>query len=303
MALALGAVTGLLLPAVAGPARVAVNPVLGLLLYATFLGVPFSGLVAALRDGRFLLTLAVVNFLVVPVVVLALSRTVADDRALLVGVLLVLLCPCVDYVVVFAGLAGGSPRRLLAATPLLMLVQLLLLPLCLRLMAGRQAVSGIDARPLVQAFLLLVLLPLVAAGLTQLAASRLRAARALRELAPDAAVPLMMLTLAVVVASQVHAVGGRLGDLLRTVPVYVGFVVVMVLVGSLVTRWARLEARARRTVVLSGVTRNSLVVLPLAVALPRDHDLAPLAVVTQTLVELVLLVGLVHVLPRLVPER
>ena len=40
---------------------------------------------------------------------------VADEPALLFGVLLVLLTPCIDYVIVFSGLAGGASDRLLAA--------------------------------------------------------------------------------------------------------------------------------------------------------------------------------------------
>ena len=47
----------------------------------------------------------------------------------------------------------------------------------------------------------------------------------------------------------------------------------------------------------------SLLVLPLALALPAAFDLAPLAVVTQTLVELVAMVVLVRLVPRLVPAR
>ena len=44
-AIAVGAVVGLLVPAVADPLESAINPVLGLLLYATFLGVPFTAIV------------------------------------------------------------------------------------------------------------------------------------------------------------------------------------------------------------------------------------------------------------------
>ena len=52
-------------------------------------------------------------------------------------------------------------------------------------------------------------------------------------------------------------------------------------------------------VVFSGATRNSLVVLPLRLALPAAFDLAPLVVVTQTLVELVAMVVFVRLVPRL----
>jgi ACR3 family arsenite efflux pump ArsB len=127
-------------------------------------------------------------------------------------------------------------------------------------------------------------------------------AATVRRFMQDAMVPLMMATLAVVVASQISAVGARLGALALAVPVYLLFAAVMVPVGMLAGRISGMDAPARRAVVFSGVTRNSLVVLPLALALPAAFDLAPLAVVTQTLVELVVMVVLVRLVPRLISD-
>lgn len=300
-ALALGAVIGLLLPAVAHPAEGAINPVLGLLLYATFLGVPFARIGQAVRDWRFLVTVLALNFVVVPVVVRLLSVFIAHDRVLFVGALFVLLSPCVDYVIVFTGIAGGAKDRLLAAAPLLMLTQMLLLPFYLWVFVGREFVAAVDLAPFAEAFLVLIVVPLVAAGFTQFAAGRTGWGAALRDRVLAAMVPLMMLTLAVVVASRIARVGASIGPLVAVVPVYLVFAVVMVPLGMAVSRMAGLEPRSRRAVVFSGVTRNSLVVLPLVLALPPAFDLAPLVVVTQTLVELVVMVVLVRLVPGLVP--
>ena len=302
-ALAIGAAVGLLFPALAHPAEIAINPVLGLLLYATFLGVPFGRLRLAFRDWRFLATLLVVNFVLAPVVVCVLSRIVAHDQVLLIGVLFVLLTPCVDYVIVFAGLAGGSRDRLLAAAPLLMLAQMLLLPAYLWLFVGEEFVQSVDLRPFAEAFLPLIVVPLMAAGLTQLAAARTRWGRELERVGLAAMVPLMILTLAVVVTSQIAGVGQQITGLLLVIPVYVLFAVVMVPVGILAGAAARLDVPAKRSVVFSGATRNSLVVLALVLALPATFDLAPLVVVTQTLVELVVMVVFVRLIPRLLPEK
>ena len=57
---------------------------------------------------------------------------------------------------------------------------------------------------------------------------------------------------------------------------------------------------AARAVIFSGATRNSLVVLPLALALPEPLALAALVVVTQTLVELIGMVLYVRFLPLIV---
>lgn len=92
---------GLVWPTTAPVLSASTNPVLALLLFATFLGVPLIEVGRAFRDVRFLGTVLVVNFVLVPVIAFGLSRFVTDDQGLLIGVLLVLLTPCVDYVIVF----------------------------------------------------------------------------------------------------------------------------------------------------------------------------------------------------------
>ncbi|MEE6283017.1 arsenic resistance protein [Georgenia sunbinii] len=303
VALAVGALVGMSVPAVAQPAEAVINPVIALLLYATFVGVPFGSIGRAFRDGRFLTTTLILNFILVPVVVLGLSRMVAHDEVLLVGVLLVLLAPCIDYVIVFTGLAGGAHERLLAAAPILMLGQLLLLPVYLWLFVGADVGTDVDLAPLVDAFVMLVVLPLAAAGLTRLAAPRTRWGRPVKDGVLGAMVPLMMLTLATVVASQISGVGQQITSLLLAIPVYVLFAAIMVPVGIVAARVARLDMPGARAVVFSGVTRNSLVILPVALALPAAFDLVPLVVVTQTLVELVVMVILVRLVPRAVRTR
>ena len=300
VAIAAGFAVGAIAPEASTPLEGAITPILGALLFATFLGVPFASIGRAFGDTRFLTSILVLNFAIVPLVVFGMSHVVAADQAVLIGVLLVLLTPCVDYVIVFAGLAGGDRTRLLAATPVLMLLQIVLLPVYLWLMAGTEIISAIDPRPFVEAFLLLIALPLALAATTQLVAKRFRLGRAIERVGLAAVVPLMMLTLATVVGSQAFAVGGALPQLLVAVPIFVAFVLIVGPLGALVARAGRLDVPGRRAVVFSGVTRNSLVVLPLALALPESYALAPLIVVTQTLVELFVMVVLVAVIPRLI---
>jgi ACR3 family arsenite transporter len=305
IALCLAAIAvGALLSAVPGTAaaEAAVTPVLGLLLFATFLGVPLISLGGAFRDLRFLAAVGVLNFVVVPAVAFGLSRFVAADDALLVGVLLVLLTPCVDYVIVFSGIAGGASERLLAAAPLLMLAQLLLLPLYLLLFTGPALIDLIDPAPFAQALVFLILLPLGAAALVQWGVRRAPRLRVVEATAQTAMVPLLMATLLLVVASQLHAVLGSLGALAGVVPIYAAFLVVMVPLGMAAARVARLDVPASRALVFSGATRNSLVVLALALPLSGSLALVPLVVVTQTLVELVGLLVLIRLIPRILPD-
>lgn len=302
VAIVIGGLFGWLIPAAAEPLETSINPVLGLLLFATFLGIPFARIGQALRDGRFMATIMGLNFLVVPVIVFGLSRFVAYDQALLIGVMMVLLTPCIDYVIVFSGLAGGSNDRLLAAAPLLMLTQMLLLPLYLLIFIGPDLVSAIEPGPFVEALIMLIIIPLAAAALTQQWARRAQAARHLTALMQNLMVPLMMVTLSIVIGSQIVGVGQELRSLLTVIPIYVAFLIIMVPVGILASRATRLDAGSTTAVVFSGATRNSLVVLPLALALPEPLALVALVVVTQTLIELIGMVIYVKALPTLIPS-
>ncbi|AMY53794.1 arsenic resistance protein [Rhodococcoides fascians] len=301
LALAVGVVVGLAAPASAPAFEIAINPALIVLLYATFLAVPFSAIGDSLRDRNFLLSVVVLNFVLVPIVVFALTRFVASNEAVLVGILLVLLAPCIDYVIVFSGLAGAASERLLAAAPLLMLLQIAFLPLYLWLFVGPDLVKIIDVAPFVEAFVLLIALPLTSAAATQWLARRTRLGTHIMDAMAAAMVPIMMATLAVVVASQVDAVRSEASQLIAAVPIFVAFLVVMAVVGLATARVTRQDVPATRALIFSGATRNSLVVLPLALALPPALSLAAVVVVTQTLVELIGMIAYVRIVPRLAP--
>ncbi|AGI89917.1 bile acid:sodium symporter [Streptomyces albidoflavus] len=302
-AMVAGALVGWAAPGLAPGLEHAVNPVLGALLFVTFLQVPAAELFRSLRDGRFLAAVLVVNFVVVPLVVAAMFVLLPADQAVRIGVLLVLLCPCIDYVIVFSGLAGGSSRRLLAATPLLLVAQMVLLPGFLYLFMGAELAEVVEVGPFVEAFLMLIVIPLALAWTVQGWAARRPAGRRAADAAGTTMVPLMAATLLTVVASQVPKIGDSLGDVAAVVPFYVAFLVVMAFAGLAVARLFRLGTPAGRAVVFSGATRNSLVVLPLALALPDRFAAAGAVVVTQTLVEVVGMVVYVRLVPRLLPAN
>lgn len=96
-------------------------------------------------------------------------------------------------------------------------------------------------------------------------------------------VTMMALTLLVVVALQIGTVAAHAALLARAVPVYVAFLVLAPIVGSLSARLFRLDVEAGRSVAFSAAIRNSLVVLPLGLALPDPAGaLVAAVIVTQT---------------------
>ena len=302
-AFALGGLVGAAVPEIGSAAEYVVTPALAALLFLTFLQVPVSGLATVWRDWRFLSAVLIVNFVAVPVVVALLTLVMPESDPVRLGMLIVLLCPCVDYVIVFSGLAGARSDRLLAATPLLLIAQFLLLPAYLALLGGGASLGTIDPAPFVSAFVFLIVIPLVCAWGVQLWTRNSAPRESLVRRLDVAMVPMMALVLALVAASQVARLGSDLSTVAGALWIYVVFLMLMPLIGWAVGRLLGLDTGSTRAVSFSGATRNSLVVLPLALSLNEGADLAATAVVAQTAVELIGMVVFVQLIPRMIRDR
>lgn len=301
----LAAVVGLLAPSMAHGLASLVTPAIAVLMYAMFLQIPFLDLRQGLGNKCFMSALLLANFILIPLLVWSLTRGLADHPAILIGALLVLLTPCIDYVVVFTHIGKGDSRLMLAATPILLLLQLLLLPVYMGVMLGAQSQVVVSVGPFVEAFLLLIVAPMVLAVLTTSLSRRSTVISAWNGAWAWLPVPAMALVLMVVIGSQITAVVRDIGLLAPVIPVYIGFLLLAPVIGALASRLFKLPATTARAVTFSASTRNSLVVLPLALALPEDiRGLAAAAVITQTLVELVGELLYIRLIPLLIwPAR
>ena len=117
-AVILGVIAALTFPGTSA-LEVGINPALAFMLFVTFLQVPLAELRVAFSCFRFLGVLLLTNFVIIPVLVGVLVQFLPTDPMVRLGVLLVLLAPCIDYVVTFShlgradaqhGIACGKPR-------------------------------------------------------------------------------------------------------------------------------------------------------------------------------------------------
>lgn len=297
-AVALGFVAALSVPGT-GRLESAINPALGLMLFATFLQVPLARLRSALMELRFVGALLAANFLVVPLVVALMWPLFPADPLIRVAMLFVLLCPCIDYVVTFSHLGKADASLLLAATPVLLIVQMLLLPAYLALFIGEGAASLVQAGPFLHAFAWLIAIPMLLAAALQIAASRSSLAAGVCRRGSVLPVPATALVLLIVVAAVTPQLGPALRAAAAALPFYIAFAVLMPALGLLIGRGFGLPARGRCAVAFSAATRNSLVVLPLALSVPGALPVVPAVIVTQTLVELVAMLAYIPLVPRI----
>jgi ACR3 family arsenite transporter len=272
---------------------------LGLLLYTTFCQVPLTHLRQAFSHRRFMGALIVGNFAIVPLVVWGLTALLLSDPKLQFGVYLVLLVPCTDWFLTFTYLGGGNLPLAIAATPILLLLQSLLLPLYLWLFTAGQLATEIDPTIFVDALVGLILLPLGAALITEKWAESHPSGERWLNLIAWLPIPLLSLVLLLVAASQVKVLLGQaIAPLLNVILIFVVFLVI----NGYLARWlgqrVGLDTATNRTLAFSLGTRNSFVVLPFALALPETWSVVVTIVVLQPLVELTGMVGYLWWVPQ-----
>jgi ACR3 family arsenite efflux pump ArsB len=296
-ALFVGSVVGLLLAEWASALDALIWPVVGTLLYFTFLQVRLLQFRQALADVRFLAAMLTANFIFVPPVVWLLLKLLPPSPPIQLGVALVLLTPCTDWMNTFTLLGKGDVHRTLAATPLLLVAQILLLPLLLWLLLDRDASRVVATRPFVQAFLGLIVLPLALAWLTEWIGKR--SEWIARGIAFSRVLPVVLLaiTVLVIAASQIGHVLPNARQLTVVTLILAAYVALAALVGRLTVSLYSLPAREGRGVVFSTGTRNSFVVLPLALTLPAEWNLAVAVIVIQAFVELLGMLAFIRLVP------
>jgi len=274
---------------------------LGLLLFATFAQIPWEAIRLAFNDRRFLIAALVGNFVLVPLLLVALLPLAPADPAIRLGILLVLLMPCTDWFITFARQGGGDGARAAAFTPVSLAAQFLMLPAYLAIILGPGEAMGLMSPAVFAAAALLIGLPLLVAILLEQALRLRGRVEVWQNRFAGATVPLLALVVGMIALVEAPAVfeGGR--ELLGVIPVYLLF-----LAGAAALAWGLARAFALpgeqgRTLAFSLGTRNSFVVLPVALALPEALHAAVMVIVLQSLVELFGMLGYLRWMPRLFP--
>lgn len=288
LAAALGLGAGLLWP-VGETTGHLVLPALMLMLVAVFVQVD-AAQVRQVRSARAVVVASLVlNFVFTPLLAWALGAgLLGGSPDLRIGLLLLLVTPCTDWYLMFTGLARGHMGVAAAVLPVNLLLQLLLLPVYVLLLGGEAAM--VDTATLVEAVLLVLVVPLVVAVSARWAARRWKGDRwqdeRLVSVASASVLPLLYLAVFAMFAWQARTVTAHLGDLAALLPPLALFFVLVPLVATGAGRALRLPADQRVTLTMTSVARNSPVALAIAVAAFPDRPLIAVALVVGPLVEL-----------------
>lgn len=301
VALIVGGGVGLASPQLGGLLEPLVSFAIAVLLFSMFCQIPFLKIREALTNRHLIGVLLLVNFIFIPLLVFLLIKIFPQPGSVLIGVCLVLLTPCIDYVIVFTQLGKGNEKLILASTPILFIVQMIMLPIYLWLFIGAEASEIVRFGPFVEAFVYLIIVPLFFALIIQYVAKRnIRGMKTL-DFTAWLPVPLMALVLFLVIGSQIDRVVKDFHVIIAVIPIYVLFHIISPVISRIISTVFRLGPLEGRTLIFSAGTRNSLVVLPLALTLPGEMaTIAASVIVTQTIIELIAELLYINVVPNFI---
>lgn len=288
IALLSGVLVGLISNTFANILESIISASLCLLMFSMFSQIPFFNIKHSLLNIKSILALLISNFIVIPLFVYGLIQLFdISDAPILIGLYLVLLTPCIDYVLVFNALGKGNEQLMLFATPLLFICQILLLPLYFTLFLNTNIFSQIDILPFLKSFLMFIIFPLLLALLLQYSSKKSKNINQILKFTSWLPEFFMALVLFSIVGSQINKIIHNLNIVITVIPIYICFLIIAPLIGTLCGNLFKVTQETKRTIAFSSSTRNALVVLPLASGLPNNWvTITTTVIITQTLCEL-----------------
>ncbi len=301
-AVMIGIILGLSSTAIATFFKALTTPAIIILMISMFCQLPLNNLKSQFTNLKFIIVLLLSNFIFIPLLVWILITIFnIQSGPIQLGLYIVLLMPCIDYVIVFTSLGKGNATMLLICTPLLLIVQIILLPIYFTIFLTHSVTNYIDLTTFLFAFIFFILIPVIIALILQKFSQINKGLNNLNQAISWLPVPMMALVLIAVIASQISFVTKDLTVIYRIIPIYICFAIVAPIIGNLCAKLFKLDVELRRTIAFSATTRNSLVVLPLALTLPQNLALTVTSIiVTQTIIELIFEVIYIQVIPKLI---
>ncbi len=290
----LSVLVGLTLAQVSGLpqfARYLIVPLLAMMLYATFLPMPLQQVGRAIRHLNVTTASLSMNFLWTPMLAWGLGAVfLRETPDLWVGLIMLMVTPCTDWYLVFTSVAGGDVSLATALLPFNLMLQIVLLPIYLLLLAG--TLVELNPQALLGSIFWVLMLPLLMAFLSRRGANHWWGKAWLHQQVPKiTALQVICLNVAIVAifTAESRALFERPGLLLQLLPPMLLFFLINFWVAQELGRRLQLSYATRVCLICTTLARNSPLSLAIAASTFPDRPLITLTLVIGPLIELPIL--------------
>lgn len=266
-----------------------IMPALTIMLFLVFIQVPLKNIGNSVKNIKFTATSIIMNFVWTPIIVLILGRLfLSNNSELLIGFIMLMVTPCTDWYLIFTGIAKGNVALGSSILPLNLILQLLLLPIYILIIAGTSV--NIDVLNLGRSVIFSLMIPL----LVSVAIRKIIVNSVGENIFEEKVTPIMsdyqgyFLNIAIIAmfASQGKTLLENYQVLfILLVPILLFFILNFI-VGRLVSKVIRLNFEDSVSLNLTTLARNSPIALAIAVSSFPDKPLISLALIIGPLIEL-----------------
>lgn len=266
-----------------------IMPALMLMLFLVFIQIPLKDITKSFKNLKFTLTAVCINFIWTPIIVFLLGKIFLNNNpALLIGFVMLMVTPCTDWYLIFTGIAKGNVALGASILPLNFILQLLLLPIYIFLIAGSSV--KIDILNLTQSMVVSLFIPLILATLIRKFIIKRKGIDYFEEKITPKACDYQgyFLNLAIIsmFASQGKILLKNPQVLLQLLLPVLLFFIINLVVGQVVGRKIKLTREDNIALSLTTLARNSPIALAIAVSAFPNEPLISLALIIGPLIEL-----------------
>lgn len=290
----LSVLVGLILAQISELSKLAshlIVPLLAMMLYATFLPMPLQQIGRAIRNLNVTTASLSMNFLWTPILAWGLGAVfLRDTPDLWVGLIMLMVTPCTDWYLVFTSVSEGDVSLATALLPINLILQIILLPIYLLLLAG--TLVELNPQALLGSILWVLILPLLMAFLSRRGASHWWGKEWLHQQVPKiTALQVICLNIAIVAifTAESGALFQRPALLLQLLPPVLLFFLINFWVAQELGRRLQLSYATRACLIYTTLARNSPLSLAIAASTFPDRPLITLTLVIGPLIELPIL--------------
>ncbi|MGM9531230.1 arsenic resistance protein [Intestinibacter sp.] len=276
-----------------------ITPFLMIMLFLVFLQIPLKDIVNSFKNLKFTLTAVAINFIWTPFLIFILGRLfLGNQPELLIGYIMLMVTPCTDWYLIFTGIAKGNVALGSSILPLNLILQLVLLPVYVLLIAGSSV--DIDTINLVKGVISTLIIPLMCAVIVRKIIVNKIGKDDFEEKVASKACDYQGYFLNAAIVSMFASQGKILLQnlqvlLILLVPILLFFIINFIVV-RIVGKLMKLNYEDNVSLHLTTLARNSPIALAIAVATFPDKPLISLALIIGPLIELPVLFLIARIL-------
>ena len=266
-----------------------IMPSLMIMLFLVFIQIPLKDITKSFKNIKFTLTSVCINFIWTPILIFILGKVfLKDNPSLLIGFVMLMVTPCTDWYLIFTGIAKGNVALGASILPLNFILQLLLLPVYIFLIAGSSV--KIDFINLTESMIMSLFIPLILATLFRKFIIKRKGINYLNEeinpKACDYQGYFLNLAIIAMFASQGKILLKNPQVLLQLLLPILLFFIINLIVGQVIGRNLGLSREDNIALNLTTLARNSPIALAIAVSAFPNEPLISLALIIGPLIEL-----------------